>query len=695
MNLSELLDIREFRGLCESFTAITGAVTAVLDLDGNVLVATGWQDICTRFHRTNPMTCARCRESDTILAGQLSKGQSYNVYQCKNGLVDVAVPITIAGEHIANLFTGQFFFEPPDQNYFLRQAKEFGFDESAYISAMERAPIFSSEQVQSMMAFFTRLAKVMGEMGLAKLHLQQANAKLRASAAIIDSSEDAIIGKSLDGIIQSWNTGAEKVFGYLSGEAIGNPVTMLIPPDRAAEEAEIVTRVVRGERVSHFETIRRRKDGRLINVSVSISPILDEAGKVTGASKIARDITEAKQADKAMQHRQLMMERTESMAHLASFEWDVDSNVVTCSPEMFVIFGRDPALSIPNLEGQVELYTPESTQKLFDAVSKAVSDGTPYELELMMVLPDGEQRPCFIKGFPERDNSGRVVCIAGLLQDITERKQSQMELEKHRHHLEELIAVRTAELALARDAAEAGNRAKTIFLSNMSHELRTPMSGVIGMINLALSRATEPKQIDWLNKSKDAAQRMVSVVNDIIDFSKAEADCLPLEQKSFSLNQLIEEAIALHHLVAQAKGLNLISEVPAAFPGALLGDAFHLRQILLNFLGNACKFSEHGTITVRVIALEQDGDSVLVRIEVEDQGIGISPEQQAKLFQAFTQVDDSMSRKYGGTGLGLVISKRLAKLMGGDVGMTSQEGRGSTFWATVRLMLNKASGVAI
>jgi len=434
LNLSELVDIGELRGLCESFTEITGAVTAVLDLDGNVLVATGWQDICTQFHRANPLTCARCLESDTILAGRLSKGDPYNVYKCKNGLVDVAVPITIAGEHVANFFTGQFFFEPPDKTYFLRQAKKFGFDETSYIQAMERAPIFSVEQVQSMMGFFTRLAKAMGEMGLAKLLLQQANAKLQTSAAIIESSDDAIIGTSLNGIIESWNAGAEIIFGYTSSEAIGNPLTILIPSDQTDEELEIISRISRGERVSHFETIRRRKDGQLINVSISISPIMDAEGHMIGSSKIARDITEAKRVGKDLQHRQLMMERTESMARLASFEWDVDANVVTWSPEMFVIFGRDPALGVPNLEGQVELYTPESAQLLFDVVRKAVSEGKPYELELMTVQPDGEQRPCIVKGFPERDDSGRVVRVAGLVQDITERKRTDDVIKQLAYH---------------------------------------------------------------------------------------------------------------------------------------------------------------------------------------------------------------------------------------------------------------------
>ncbi|MDD2882478.1 MAG: diguanylate cyclase [Rhodoferax sp.] len=434
LNLSELVDIGELRGLCENFTAVTGAVTAVLDLEGRVLIATGWQDICTQFHRINPSTCARCKESDTTLASQLNKGAAYNVYRCKNGLVDVAVPIIIADEHIANFFTGQFFFEPPDKSFFVRQAKEFGFNESDYLGAMARAPIFSEKQVQAMMGFFTRLAKVIGEMGLAKLRLQQANTKLQQFAAIIQSSDDAIVGITLEGIIENWNPGAEKIFGYTASEAVGQPLKMLIPPERADEEAEIVSRIACGERVSHFETVRRRKGGQIIDVSAVVSPILDDVGHVVGASKIARDITTAKRAVKALQHRQLMLERTESMARLASFEWDVDTDVVTWSPEMFLIFGRDPALGVPNLAGQGELYTPESTQILFDAVSKAVSNGTPYEIELMTVQPDGEQRPCFVKGFPERDDSGRVVRVAGLVQDITERKRTDDIIKQLAYH---------------------------------------------------------------------------------------------------------------------------------------------------------------------------------------------------------------------------------------------------------------------
>lgn len=179
MRFADLVDIGELRKLCESFTALTGAVTAILDLEGTILVATGWQRICTQFHRAHPLTATRCRQSDTVLAGHLGSGEIYNVYRCQNGLVDVAVPIHVSGEHVANFFTGQFFFEQPDIAYFRRQAQEFGFDERAYLAALAEAPVFTERQVRSMMDFLSLLAQMMGEMGLARVRLQEANQELR------------------------------------------------------------------------------------------------------------------------------------------------------------------------------------------------------------------------------------------------------------------------------------------------------------------------------------------------------------------------------------------------------------------------------------------------------------------------------------------------------------------------------------
>ena len=293
--------------------------------------------------------------------------------------------------------------------------------------------------------------------------------------------------------------------------------------------------------------------------------------------------------------------------------------------------------------------------------------------------------------FPALLDCQRAIVGAGdtvlriALTDISERKQLEAELAQHREHLEHLVFARTAELAQAKDAAEAANRAKSIFLANMSHELRTPMNGVMGMTDLALRRAIDPKQIDWLNKSQNSAKHLMAVLNDILDISQIESERLTLEEKNFSLAQAIDEVLQMQEAPAEAKGLQLSRDIDAALPELLCGDAMRLRQILLNFTGNAIKFSEHGTISVRASVAEEDKHSVVLRIEVSDQGIGISPAQLDRLFHAFTQADDSVNRKHGGNGLGLVICKRIALLMGGDAGAVREEGVGSTFWATARI----------
>ena len=271
------------------------------------------------------------------------------------------------------------------------------------------------------------------------------------------------------------------------------------------------------------------------------------------------------------------------------------------------------------------------------------------------------------------------------IRNLIERERLRKEVEVHRDHLEELVKVRTKALSIAKEAAESANRAKSVFLANMSHELRTPMNGIMGMTGLALRRATDPKQTEQLGKSMVAAQHLLALIDDILDIANMKSERLTLEEKNFSLPQAIEEALRSREPQLKAKGLRLVREISPDLPDLVCGDSMRLKQILLNFTGNAVKFSARGQITVRAEAIEESRYSVLLRLEVSDQGIGISAETQARLFRAFTQADDSMTREYGGAGLGLVISKYLAQTMGGDVGVSSEVGQGSTFWATARL----------
>ncbi len=250
--------------------------------------------------------------------------------------------------------------------------------------------------------------------------------------------------------------------------------------------------------------------------------------------------------------------------------------------------------------------------------------------------------------------------------------------------LEELVAARTTELLAARDAAQAADRAKTSFLANMSHEIRTPLNGILGMAHLLRRGGVNPKQADQLDKIEVSGRHLSSLINDILDFSKIEAGKLVLEHADFTLDDMIGDTLAVVANGASARGLQLSVDMQD-MPQALCGDRTHLAQALINYLGNAIKFTPEGSIVLKGrVSAETDND-YLLHFEVIDTGIGIAPDGQARLFEAFTQADSSTTRRFGGTGLGLAITRKIIQLMGGEVGVTSIPGQGSTFWLDVRL----------
>lgn len=271
--------------------------------------------------------------------------------------------------------------------------------------------------------------------------------------------------------------------------------------------------------------------------------------------------------------------------------------------------------------------------------------------------------------------------------ELEMQNESLRQMADSNDHLEEIVGKRTSELAAARDFAEAANRAKSGFLANMSHELRTPMSAIIGMTELSLRSTTDPKLLNQLAKVKRASMYLLGVINDILDISKIDAERLELEIMRFRLGNVLEDVSSMIADRVSERGLEFHLEIaPDLVRQPLQGDPMRLSQILLNLIGNALKFTAQGTITVRVLLVENNPDDVVLRFEVEDTGIGISPENQRRVFGAFEQADTSTTRKYGGTGLGLAISKQLVQLMGGEIGVNSTMGEGSTFWVTARFL---------
>jgi len=329
--------------------------------------------------------------------------------------------------------------------------------------------------------------------------------------------------------------------------------------------------------------------------------------------------------------------------------------------------------------GRRPLFTPAQTAAQFAALER---DGEIAGMELQLTRADGSPIWVQLNAWQQGDahpDGGGPAGFDGLVTDITARRQALEDLRSHRDQLEDAVRERTGQLVEAMNRAEVANQAKSEFLANMSHEIRTPMNVILGMSHLALQSDLNPQQHNYVQKVHRSAESLLGVINDILDFSKIEAGKLDVEVIPFDLADVLDSLANLVGMNAEEKGLELVFDLPPDLPNALVGDPSRLRQVLINLGNNAVKFTERGEVIVGAEVLARDATSVRLRFEVRDTGIGITPEQQQRLFKPFSQADASTSRRYGGTGLGLAISHHLVRMMDGELGVDSAPGRGSRF----------------
>ncbi|MBS1229111.1 MAG: hybrid sensor histidine kinase/response regulator [Proteobacteria bacterium] len=364
------------------------------------------------------------------------------------------------------------------------------------------------------------------------------------------------------------------------------------------------------------------------------------------------------------------------------------------NPVFESVFNVPPGYALGKTDA--ELFPPDEVREREAEHQQVIRSGQPFRRNYTRHCEDGSEATFSTVCFPVRGGDDETVVAVGTVAlNITELIRTQRELEELTRTLEDKVAVRTEQLAAARDMAEAAGHAKAEFLANMSHEIRTPLNAIIGMSYLAAHVNTAPRVAHYIGRIQSSGQHLLAIVSDILDLSKIEAGKLPIYRSEFALESLLAHVAGLVSERAEAKGLELIIAIEPGLPGRLIGDAMRIGQILINFANNAVKFTDHGDVVLRVTGLGRDGGKIDLRFAVEDTGIGIAEEKLSLLFSPFQQLDGSMSRRFEGTGLGLAISKDLAQLMDGKVGVSSRPGYGSVFSLELALQVGEPADARV
>jgi PAS domain S-box-containing protein len=533
-----------------------------------------------------------------------------------------------------------------------------------------------------------------------RLKAEQMEGELRKLASAVEQSPESIVITNLKAEIEYVNESFLNSTGYKVEEVIGTNARILQSGLTPQDTYSNLWKTLKEGKTWQGEFINQSKDGTQFTENAIVAPIRNPDGSVTNYLAIKEDITEKKQISRELdQHRhhlEEMVERRTSQLAKSRHKAEAAAEALRESDAQFKQSAKVASLGHWRFDHLINNYIDVSdeyarilgyTKDEFLRANSEKTMGYSYVLpedrehtqinrkqantavvEYRVIRSDGNLRNVrehFTKIF---NDNGELISSEGTLQDITGMKQVESELQR------------------AKQAAEAANLAKSAFLANMSHEIRTPMNAIIGLTHLLQRSSPNPDQRERLSKIDSSAEHLLSIINDILDLSKIEAGKLTLERSSFQLYELLDQVESLLRDQASTKGLTIEIDCVRQ-PQWFSGDQTRLRQALLNYFGNAIKFTDQGVITIRAEIVEANRKDVLVRFEVQDTGIGIAAGKLADLFGAFEQADASTTRKHGGSGLGLAVTSRLVQLMGGELGVKSKSGQGSTFWFTARLAI--------
>jgi|CXWL01.1.fsa_nt_gi PAS domain S-box-containing protein len=505
----------------------------------------------------------------------------------------------------------------------------------------------------------------------------------RRLALVASRTNNAVILTDAAGRIEWVNDGFARVTGYTLSEVRGrSPGSFLQGPATSPGTVEFMRIGLRARTGFEVEVLNYHKSGRPYWVAIETQPLFDGAGNLTGYMAIESDITARKEAEEQIATSEQRLRAITAQAPGVFFQLEVSPAGLWSFPFLSAgfadIFGRDAAEVMAHPDRLFASVHEDDRSEARSKALAAIQAGEAWTDTFRIVTPAQTMRWLNARSAASFSPDGTRVWF-GVFTDITELQLARAAAERFNGQLEQAIG----EAQQATTAALQASLAKSQFLATMSHEIRTPMNGVIGMTSLLLETSLTPEQREFTEIIRSCGENLLTVINDILDYSKIESGRLELEKEVFDLRRCVEDTLDLFAPRAAQKGLDLLYEIADTAPAEIRGDVTRVRQILVNLVGNALKFTEHGEIAVEVEVTGAEAGPLTLHLSVRDTGIGIPAEAQSRLFHSFSQVDASTTRKYGGTGLGLAISRRLAELMGGRMWVESEPGRGSTFHFTV------------
>ena len=539
------------------------------------------------------------------------------------------------------------------------------------------------------------LRMVSGAIGSTLEHKRDEEALARSESLFRNVFQSASVGIALinpDGSFVQVNRAFCNMLGYPQAEMMTRSMNELCHPEDQNLHQQRMNLLFE-QKLLHFQTENRylAKNGEVIWANFSASAILNVEGTPLWLIGIIENITERKRAEEKSLRSERLLKMAGAMAKIGGWEVDYLTGRRTWTDEMFRVFGISDGV-IPDSDWLWEHYAPEYHPALKAALERCTQQFEPYEIEVPIRHPDKEKRWVHIRGAAEVEQ-GKLVGLYGAVQDITERKRIEDELRELNAALEQRVNERTSELEeslgqleQAKQDAEAANRAKTEFLANMSHEIRTPMNAILGFTELLNEEIQDERLRQHLEAISSSGRTLLSLINDILDLSKIEAGKLEIEPVAVNPYRLFREVQSVFGAKIREKQLDFYIEIDPELPMAIVIDEIRMRQVLFNLIGNAVKFTEHGHIKVSVTKQYNplDESQLNLLVAVEDTGIGIPGEDQERIFEAFQQREGQSNRKYGGTGLGLTITRRLVEMMNGALTVRSEPGMGSVFTVSLQ-----------